>query len=158
MSKVSFKIEGWEELKQELMDLPDNVVVNGVRAVLRKGAKKIKAKGSNLVRKETGKLQSLIEEKRPRTKSKFYFKHTIGVPGGKTVKGQKRSGRKDSKGAFYGAFIEFGTSRIPEKSYLRQALEEEAPNIVSELTGNIKKEVNAALTRHNRKIAKKAAQ
>lgn len=155
---IEWKIEGFDELVKELRDLPDNVKVNGIRKVLKNSAIQVRDRAKALVRTDTGKLQSLIQEKRPRTKSKNFFKHTIGVPKGEAIKGQKNSGRKDPKGAFYAPFIEFGTSRIPEKSYLRQALEEKTPGTVGGIVDNVRTEVNKSAARHNKRIAKRKAQ
>lgn len=146
---ITFQLEGWAELVEELKNLPDNVKRNGINNVLNKDSKVIEARAKSLVRADTGKLQSLIKAKKRRTRSNNFFKYTIGVPRG--------SDRKDPKGAFYSPFIEFGTSRIPEKSYLRASLEETAPGTTASIISNVKKEINAASIRHQRKVAKRGS-
>lgn len=144
--KVTFTLEGFDSLMEELKDLPDNVKRNGIQNAFKRDSKKIEDDAKRLVRTETGRLQSLIKAKQRRTKSKNFFKYTIGVPRGKN--------RKDRLGAFYAPFIEFGTSRIPEKSYLRHSLESNADGTVSSIVSNLKTEINKAASRHNAKMRK----
>jgi len=147
--KFSFELVGWDELVEELKILPDNVKKNGINNVLKKESLAIETKAKTLVRKKTGRLGYLIRAKKRRTKSKNFFKYTVGVPKGEN--------RKDKFGAFYAAFIEFGTSLIEEKSYLREALKESAPNAISGIVSSVKNEINASLKRHNARAKKRAA-
>jgi HK97 gp10 family phage protein len=145
---ITFTLEGWESLKEELQSLPDNVKRNGIQNAFKRDSKKIEDDAKRLVRTETGRLQSLITARQRRTKSKNFFKYTIGVPKGKD--------RKDRSGAFYAPFIEFGTSRIPEKSYLRHSLESNASGTVSSIVSNLKTEINKAASRHNARMRRRA--
>jgi HK97 gp10 family phage protein len=147
--KFTFELVGWDELVDELRLLPDNVKKNGINNVLKKESKAVETRAKQLVRKETGRLESVITAKKRRMRGNAFVKYTVGVP-----KGQNR---KDRSGAFYAPFIEFGTSRIPEKSYLRKALEETAPGITSAIVSNVKNEINASLKRHNARAKKRAA-
>lgn len=174
---ITFQLEGWAELVEELKNLPDNVKRNGINNVLNKDSKVIEAKAKTLVdidakgqrRKGTGKLQSFIKAKKRRTRSGNFFKYTIGTllgqrpePKRKRVKGKlvpnAKYGQQKLPGVFYSPFIEFGTSRIPEKSFLRASLEETAPSTTASIISNVKKEINASLVRHQRKVAKRNSQ
>lgn len=147
--KFTFELTGWDELVDELILLPDNVKKNGINTVLRKESKSIEDRAKQLVRKETGRLESSIRARKRRTRGNAFFKYTVGANRGET--------RKDKSGAFYAPFIEFRTSRIPEKSYLRKALEEVAPSAISGIVSNVRKEINASLRRHNAKAKKSGA-
>ena len=144
--KVTFTLEGFDSLMEELKDLPDNVKRNGIQNAFKKDAKKIEIDAKSLVRKDTGRLASSIRSRKRRTKSKNFFKYTISANLGQS--------RKDKSGAFYAPFIEFGTSRIPEKSFLRASLEKNAEGTVSSIVSNLRSEINKAASRHNAKLRK----
>jgi len=143
---IQFEILGFQELLEDMKHLPDNVKQNGVNTTFRKESKAIKDLAQSLVRKETGRLSDSIQSKKRRTKSKNFFKYTIGAKLGEN--------RKDKDGAFYAPFIEFKTSRIPEKSYLREALSQRTNSTVNEITKNLKIELEKAVVRANKKAAK----
>jgi HK97 gp10 family phage protein len=150
----SMELEGLDELLQELKDLPENVKANAVRNNVQRGAKKVEDIAKRLALQDSGKLASLIKAKRRRTRFPNFFKSTVGVPKGTAIKGVKHSGRKDPKGAFYAGFVEFGTVKQAPQPFLRPALEQKSPEIVSDFTGDLRKEINAAAKRHNNKVRK----
>jgi len=165
--KFTFELVGWDELVDELRLLPDNVKKNGINNVLKKESKAVETRAKQLVRKETGRLESFIAAKKRRMRGNAFVKYTVGVLKGERPQPKRKRflGRlvknpkfgKQQEGAFYAPFIEFGTSRIPEKSYLRKALEEVSPNTISGIVSNVKNEINASLKRHNARAKKRAA-
>lgn len=145
--RVSFELEGLESLLDAFKDIPDNIKKNAMTAVIRKSARKVEEDAKSLVRVDTGRLKNLIKARKRGSKyGDNFIKYTIGVPAGKT--------REDLKGAYYAPFIEFGTSKIPAKSFLVKALEQNSSETVREITKNIKSAINSRVKKHNAKIKK----
>lgn len=139
---------GFEELKEAFKDINDEIKYKAVKSVFSKQSREVRDHAKRLLevhgRIDTGRLQRVIRARKVRTRSINFWKYRIGVPLGES--------REDEKGAFYAPFIEFGTSRIEEKSYLRQGLEDKSPEIVSEITNNVRKAIEKAVKKSNKKI------
>lgn len=108
---MDIEIKGVDELLRKLRQLPEKVqkrvVVGAVRAAAKPLIKEARAK----VPVDTGNLKKSIGVTKRRSKNKNIIHFSISPR-----KGGKYNG-------FYGHFVEFGTSKMPAKPFLRPAFE-----------------------------------
>jgi HK97 gp10 family phage protein len=113
---VTFTIAGQKELTKALRGLPVKVQKNVIRQAMRAGMKLVQEEAKRVAPVgETGDLKSAIK-----------------IRAGKTRRGsiaiEVRVGEGDFKGdQYYAAFLEYGTSRMPAKPFLRPALDQAGP-------------------------------
>jgi HK97 gp10 family phage protein len=127
---LKYKIEGGKELAELLKKLPDKVEKNFMRQAVRAGAAVVVKDARNRVPKRTGNLSKSIGTVSRKTR------------GGKVgVSIKARQGKERENDGFYGRFIERGTVYIAARPFLRPALKNNVPAIISAMA----KKLNAAL-------------
>lgn len=120
MTSVSFDIKGLDKLIKDLKQLEPKVQKKVVRKTLREGSKVIHREiKSNTVPVDSGDLRKSIKVRAGKRK-----RNTISVTIQTSDKENVFTGDQ-----YYGAFQEFGTSKMPGKHYMEKAFnskEEEA--------------------------------
>lgn len=114
-------ITGLDALKKALAQLPKNIGKNVLRGAVNAGATEFKKEAVARAPMDSGVLkkavyQKQIKEKSSDTQQTFY----IGVRSGKRSKTTKKGLKLD---AFYARFVEFGTSKMAAKPFMRPAFE-----------------------------------
>ena len=114
------QLTGFKELAAALRELPERVAKNALRSAVNAGASEIRKQAKANAPKDTGLLEKNIYQKQIReqsdaTKQVFF----VGVRGAK----KKKKGEKKVEVPFYWRFIEFGTSKMPAKPFLRPAFD-----------------------------------
>lgn len=127
----SAKIEGLKELNEALKKLPENVAKNVLRGATNAGAAEIRKEAKlrapvytgTLIAKDhppPGTLKKAIMQRQMRQLSSLVKQVVhVGVRSGKGVK--DKAGR--SLDAYYWRFVEFGTSKMAARPFLRPAFE-----------------------------------
>ncbi|MBS1170026.1 MAG: hypothetical protein H6R01_944 [Burkholderiaceae bacterium] len=114
-------ITGLDALKKALEELPKNIGKNVLRGAVNAASTEFKKEAVARAPSDTGILKKSIYQKQIREKSSatqqtFY----IGVRAGKRAKTTKKGQKLD---AFYARFVEFGTSKMAAKPFMRPAFE-----------------------------------
>lgn len=158
MSKVDIKFEGYLELKEVFQTLSDNFGPKDNMSILRKSVGEslnpVLARARSLVPKDTGALSASLQiESRKATRKDRRSKYVsmgdsvIGAvttaPGSKLAKrkfknektGLKQVGIPSDARAIA---VEFGTAKMAGTPFLRPALESEAQNVLGDLAGLIR--------------------
>jgi len=122
---MSIKIEGLKEVQKKLKSLPGNVQRRVVRGATRAGANIVKKEAQrNVPVRQDGKLKRAGKSKAKGYRYPGYLKKNIGLIRNKRVPKNVFSFLvKTLKFAYYGAFLEFGTSKMSAKPWLRPAYE-----------------------------------
>lgn len=123
---MTVKIHGLRELSRKLEKLPRDVRGRTLDRATREGAKVIRDRAKNTyVPVRTGRLRESIVARKDREQSSDVFStYTIGYL---------------KKKAYYGGFVEVGTSRTPAQPYLRPAIETERENAIAKVAAVLKK-------------------
>ena len=122
---LTFEVRGFDELEKKLSSLGEKGEEISDKA-LDKGAQILLQEAQKRARKRTGLLRSEIKIQRRQTnKGKKYVQ--VGISTG-------------SK-AFYAKFLEFGTSKMSAKPFLRPALESKRQQIQNEIIQEIEKNI-----------------
>jgi HK97 gp10 family phage protein len=130
---MDVKIEGLKELDAAIRQMTDNVQGRLLRQAANAGAQVIRKEARAKAPKDTGLLRKNIVVGRSRRQS-AKGKETYNVflkKEKRTFADTKANRRKNRVGkkyevdgpAFYGKFIEMGTSKMPARPFLRPALE-----------------------------------
>jgi len=139
MADVTVQFEGFAELAKALHELPERVARNGLRAAVNAGANVIKKEAISKAPELTGALKANLYQKQIREKSgpvrqTFYVGVKNGVAKYAKTAANRRAGKvgvyKNAGSTFYWRFIEFGTSKMPAKPFLRPAFEGQKENAV----------------------------
>ena len=131
---ISVKIEGLKELQEAMNQLPLEIQKRPLRSAVSAGAKVIVDEAKRLAPQgETGNLRKALYRYRSRSQSsRGQETFLVGVRKGKknyvdSAKNRRlnRVGKKYTvEGeAFYWRFVEFGTSKMPARPFLRPAFE-----------------------------------
>lgn len=127
-SSITFKLQGFAELKKKLEEFGPEVAKNGLRSATFAGAKVIRDATITKAPVRTGLLQANIYASRRKTQSEFQARYSVKVrPNVKVtfVSRGRLSGRyhkSEAVGpAIYGRYLEFGTSKMAKQPYLRPA-------------------------------------
>jgi len=113
---MDIKIEGAKELEKKLLSFEPKLGRKIIRQALRAGAKVIHTAAKANVPVDTGALKQSLKVKAMRKR-----RHSYGVMVATSdgwFKGDE----------FYGAFLEFGTSKMPAKPFVRPAFDAEKDN------------------------------
>ncbi len=103
---LTFKIEGLDALDKAVRKLPQNIQKRVLKGALRAGGRVIAKEAKQRAPKKTGTLRK-----------------SISVQVGKTRQGGAIAFVTTKPEAFYSHMIEFGTSKIPAKPFLRPAFD-----------------------------------
>ena len=131
---ISVKIEGLKELQEAMNQLPLEIQKRPLRSAVSAGAKVIMDEAiRGAPQGETGNLRKAIYRYRSRSQSRTGQEtFLVGVRKGKKEyvdsARNRRFGRVGKKytvegEAFYWRFVEFGTSKMPARPFLRPAFE-----------------------------------
>jgi HK97 gp10 family phage protein len=101
------RIEGLKELEMRLKALPQKIAGKALYSGLMAGAEVIRKEAANRAPKKTGRLKRNIVKRREKAPPGLSASVVIGV-------------RKE---AFYWRFVEFGTSKLPARPFLRPAFD-----------------------------------
>lgn len=119
----SMNLTGFKELADALRELGPRVARNTLRRSVAAGATVIKTDARARAPKDTGEMTKDILVKRERdTKGEMSATYSVFVRSGKKSRlaGKGRDVQKDS---YYWKFVEFGTSKMAAKPFLRPAFE-----------------------------------
>lgn len=134
---VTFEVEGLKELQEKLRALGPKVARNALRSAVNAGAQVVRKEVQARAPIDTGTLRRAIYIKQIRELSnEFQQTFYIGVRRGKKYQKKKMD-------AWYAMMVEFGTSKMPAKPYIRPAFEskkvEAAARIKEKLMERIEK-------------------
>ena len=158
---ITVKVDGLKELQKALEELPRQIQQKPLRSAVAAGAKVILDEAKNRVPVNTGNLQKSLYRYRSRKMSTVGKEtYLVGVRKGKGVYGDTRLNRRlgrvgrkyTTQGeAFYWRFIEFGTSKISARPFLRPAFEAGKGDAVNEIKNRLRKAIDMQV----RKLTKK---
>lgn len=127
---TSMKIEGAKELDLKLKSLPDKISKKIAMTALRSGAKIIMQRARMLCPVVIGTLQKSIKVRVPRRKKRNEAVVLVGIDS------VPMGGRMGGK-AFYGAFVEFGTSKMAANSFMRPAFDGTRAEVVGAISNDL---------------------
>lgn len=123
---ITVRVEGLTELRKALLELPKELQRGPLRSAVSAGAKVIQQQAIANAPEDTGVLKRAIYRTRSRSgSSPVQEMHVVGWRSGwkyqarRTKKGKLTTNRD----AWYGRFIEFGTSKMAARPFLRPAFD-----------------------------------
>lgn len=130
------KIEGLKELQDKLRTLAPNVARNGLRAAVSAAAADVRNEARALAPVDTGEMRRDIQIKRERASTTFRAIYSVFVRSGKKSRlaGKGRDVQKDS---YYWRFVEFGTSKMAARPFLRPAFERTKQQAVEKIKAKL---------------------
>lgn len=139
----TISITGLAELEKRLLDFPDRLAKNILAGAIRAGAAVIRDEARSKAPKDTGEMARDILIKKARGGNGLTF-HVYVRSGKKSrLAGRKRNVSRDS---FYWRFVEFGTSKMGAKPFMRPAFDakktEAVERIKAYLSARIDKEAS----------------
>lgn len=102
------RVDGLEDLKNELRRLPEKLQGKALQGALAKAAKPIVATARSLAPVKTGRLRKAIYSFRDRSSTRTREARLISVKSGKRF-------QKKDRDAYYWKFIEFGRAQVTKK-------------------------------------------
>lgn len=173
-SSVTVKVEGLRELGEAMAELPKATQTNVMRRVLEKRALIVRNRARALAPVDRGWLRNNIivsPNAAGGTAGKAAFAQVMRS-GGTRQQAQsalRKANREDStagdvtlfvgiRGAprFYAHLVEFGTSKMPARSFMRTAFDTTQEAVLAGIKDDLKAEIDKAVQRMRRKTAKKA--
>ena len=134
---ITVKVDGLADLGARMKGLSEAVNNRIARAATAAGAVVLRNSAQQKVPVDTGNLKKNVIVKRlPKGESNLTSEHIVTVRKGKLTAKQKGSGLKD---AYYGQFVEFGTAKMPARSFLRKAYDEDKQKAVEAIKDRIEK-------------------
>jgi HK97 gp10 family phage protein len=110
--KFSFTVDGVEEVVRKLQSIEPKLQKQALRKAVREGAKVIQREAEANVPVDTGQLREAIKIRAPKKRKKGRISTLVQV------------GKGDFRGdTFYGAMIEYGTSKMPARPFMTPAYE-----------------------------------
>lgn len=135
MADEVMQLTGFKELAAALRELPERLARNGLRAAVNAGSSVVKNAAIAKAPVDTGALKANFYQKQIREQSGpmrqiFYVGVRKGVAKYANNKANKRSGKagtayKNDGTTFYWKYLEFGTSKMTARPFLRPAFEQE---------------------------------
>lgn len=123
-------LKGAKELDLKLSNLPLKVSKKIAMTALRSGGKIIRDRARMLCPVLTGTLQKSIKVRVPRRKKRNEATILIGIDS------VPMGGRMGGK-AFYGAFVEFGTSKMAANPYMRPAFDGTKNEVIETISNDL---------------------
>lgn len=131
----TIKVDGLADLGARMKGLSKDVNTRIGRAATAAGAGVIRKSAQAKVPVDTGNLKKNIIVKRiPQGESSLTSEHIVTVRQGKLTDKQKGAGLQD---AYYGRFVEHGTSKMPARPYLRPAYDQDKQKAVDAIKARI---------------------
>lgn len=117
---VEIRVEGLAELRNALLQLPQNIGRNVLRGAVNAGAGEIVKEVRARAPEDTGRLRRAVYRKQIRELSNdFQQTFFVSVRRGKRYQKVKLGKREINLDAFYWHFLEFGTVRMRARPFLR---------------------------------------
>lgn len=138
---LTFKVEGLNRLLDALKKLPDEVSGRELRRAVSKGARVVKAAAKSNAPVATGRLKRVIYTVRDKDRSgRDVETYITGVRSGKRY-------QKKNNDAFYWRFVEFGTSKMAAKPFLRPAFDSTVVKQTEAMKNSLKRSIDRAAER-----------
>ena len=135
---IDMKIEGLEELRKALSELPKEMHRGPLRSAVSAAAAVVQKQARQSAQVDTGTLKRAIYRTRSRAGSSSVQEMAIvGVRFG-------RQYRRRNQDAWYWRFLEFGTSKMPSKPFLRPAFESTKQQQIEVLKTRLAKAIERA--------------
>lgn len=115
MARKDFDVVGFQELDRALKQLPKNIEQKVLRNIAGAGVRALAKQTKANAPVETGKLRKNITTKTTRAKMGKATGYVVIRTQGKAA---------DAKNAFYWRFVEFGTSKMSARPFIRPALDQ----------------------------------
>lgn len=141
MATKTFRVNGAAELDRVLKLLPKQIGAKVLQGAVMAGAKPIQEEAQRLAPRATGKLAANIIRARPR-RERGRARRVGAVLIGPSTR------------AFYGLFLEFGTSTIPAQPFLRPAFDAKAGEALARIGAELGKRIERAAVRLAGPLAK----
>lgn len=148
-------VSGLLELNEEFDDL-ENALTEEIVTALMRGGMIIEADAKRRCPTDTGRLKASIWNDVERIDTTT-FRLSVGASGEtKTTVGIKREknwlGKSHAKygvgtNVEYAKFVEFGTSKMAARPFLRPAVDAKAKDVVDEIRGSIREQINGRMIR-----------
>ena len=166
MTEQTIQLTGFTELAAALRELPQRVAKNALRAAVNAGASVIKKQVVQNAPEDTGLLKKEIYQKQIREKSgDFRQTYFVGVRTYKMKYANTRANRRKSRvtqageslktydinAAFYWRYVEFGTSKMTAKPFIRPAFEAKKEDAVEA----IRTKLDERIQKYARELHKK---
>lgn len=133
MADLSVEITGLKELDRALQELAWPAARRALRKGMRRGANVIRNEARANVGVDTGFLKRQIRT-RERSEQDGQMRFAVEVP----------------RGAFYGRFLEFGTSKMAARPFMRPAAESKAEDAVMATRDALREAIEVELRRARR--------
>lgn len=133
MANETKQLIGFKELAAAMRELGPRIARNTLRRSVSSAAAIIRNEAREKSPVDTGEMKKDIMIKRERdTKGEMSARYAVFVRSGKKSRlaGKKRDVNRDS---FYWRFVEFGTSKMSAKPFLRPAFEAQKENAVKRI-------------------------
>lgn len=143
---VKIELKGFKELGQALKEFGPHVAKNGLRSADFAGARVIRDAAKENVPVDTGLLKSQIYAARRRT-PEHVATYSIRVRAkGKVTKVRRLKGKYTTAAPppVYGKFLEFGTSKMAARPWLRPALLSNADKAIEAIKAGLSKAIERA--------------
>lgn len=121
------KVRGIDEILKKLHALPTRIQKNVVTGAIRASASAISKEAKLNVHKDEGDLKKAISVVKRKTKDKSLIYFSV-VPKSKAM--HKLQDAKGEKHYNYGGLVEFGSSKMAAKPYLRPAFEKKGAEAI----------------------------
>lgn len=152
MANVTVEIEGLKELQAKLLELPQKVAKNALRSAVNAGASVIRKEAKQRAPQYTGKVsaghpppgtlkRSVISKYIRELSNNFQSTFFVTVRKGKKYRGQGKKGDK-SQDAYYAYFVEYGTSKMTAKPFLRPAFEAKKEEALQAMVSKLKERLD----------------
>lgn len=158
---VKFELRGFKELGDKLKDFGPQVAKNGLRSADLAGTKIVlnAAKQTTQWHDASGLLRSAITISRRRT-PEYIAKYSVVVKSKLKFVKVRRFSKGRNKGKYttaappsiYGRFLEYGTSRMKARPWLRPALNEHVPEVIEAIRSGLQRAIDRAAKRAGLKV------
>lgn len=144
-------VDGLRELQVALKQLPQNIGRNVLRGAVSAGATVVRNEAKQRARVYTGKVsaghpppgtlkRSIYQKQKRELSSAVQQTFIVGIRKGKKYRNQGKKGNM-SMDAFYASMVEFGTSKMAARPYLRPAFEAKKEQAVSAIKAYLEKRI-----------------
>ncbi len=153
--KFSIAAPGLKELQKELKKLPDEISVKFVKQAMTKAVKPIVTRATAAAPVDTGRLQMLVGVSARIVKGIKGRQDRVDVRVGPLVSSKRQIANKLKKkaegkiqgtvltsGAWYGHFVEYGTTSQPAQPFLRPAFDAGKEEFIATFTAEVREKLD----------------
>lgn len=145
---IKFELKGFKELGDALKAFGPEVAKNGLRSADFAGARVIRDATKDTAPVRTGLLKAELYAARRRTAENVatYTIRVRGKPKFTKISKRKKTGKYASVAGpnIYGRFLEFGTSKMGAKPFMRPAFLSNVDNAIEAIRGGLEKAISRA--------------